>query len=118
MFELHVVVAAVVMLNILELIMEIVPNYPTACGPRIELGYSCLDLGLQVTIIDQNCICCRHMSAAGSCMDMRRFLAAYSFRTENKEITRMWHAIGLIKPPMLVEPHMRSFNFPMIYFGS
>jgi hypothetical protein len=30
MFELHVVVAAVVMLNILELIMEIVPNYPTA----------------------------------------------------------------------------------------
>jgi hypothetical protein len=29
MFELHVVVAAVVMLNILELIMEIVPNYPT-----------------------------------------------------------------------------------------
>jgi hypothetical protein len=29
MFELHVVVAAVIMLNILELIMEIVPNYPT-----------------------------------------------------------------------------------------
>jgi hypothetical protein len=29
MFELHVVVAAVVMLNILELIMKIVPNYPT-----------------------------------------------------------------------------------------
>jgi hypothetical protein len=29
MFELHVVVAAVVMPNILELIMEIVPNYPT-----------------------------------------------------------------------------------------
>jgi hypothetical protein len=29
MFELHVVVAAVVMLNILELIIEIVPNYPT-----------------------------------------------------------------------------------------
>jgi hypothetical protein len=29
MFELLVVVAAAVMLNILELIMEIVPNYPT-----------------------------------------------------------------------------------------
>jgi hypothetical protein len=29
MFELLVVVADVVMLNILELIMEIVPNYPT-----------------------------------------------------------------------------------------
>jgi hypothetical protein len=29
MFELHVVVAAVVMLNILELIIKIVPNYPT-----------------------------------------------------------------------------------------
>jgi hypothetical protein len=29
MFELHVVVASVVMFNILELIMEIVPNYPT-----------------------------------------------------------------------------------------
>jgi hypothetical protein len=32
MFELLVVVAAVVMLNILELIMEIVPNYPTVFG--------------------------------------------------------------------------------------
>jgi hypothetical protein len=29
MFELHVVVASIVMFNILELIMEIVPNYPT-----------------------------------------------------------------------------------------
>jgi hypothetical protein len=30
MFELHVVVVGIVMFNILELIMEIVPNYPTA----------------------------------------------------------------------------------------
>jgi hypothetical protein len=29
MFELHVVVAIVVMFHIVELIMEIVPNYPT-----------------------------------------------------------------------------------------
>jgi hypothetical protein len=29
MFELHVVVAGIVMFNILELIMEIVPNYST-----------------------------------------------------------------------------------------
>jgi hypothetical protein len=29
MFELHVVVAGIVIFNILELIMEIVPNYPT-----------------------------------------------------------------------------------------
>jgi hypothetical protein len=29
MFELHVVVAGIVMFNIIELIMEIVPNYPT-----------------------------------------------------------------------------------------
>jgi hypothetical protein len=29
MFELHVAVAGIVMLNILELILEIVPNYPT-----------------------------------------------------------------------------------------
>jgi hypothetical protein len=29
MFELHVVVAGIVMFNILELIMKIVPNYPT-----------------------------------------------------------------------------------------
>jgi hypothetical protein len=29
MFELHVVVAAVIMSNILELLMEILPNYPT-----------------------------------------------------------------------------------------
>jgi hypothetical protein len=29
MFELHMVVAGIVMFNILKLIMEIVPNYPT-----------------------------------------------------------------------------------------
>jgi hypothetical protein len=29
MFELHVVVASIVMFNILEVIMEIVPNNPT-----------------------------------------------------------------------------------------
>jgi hypothetical protein len=29
MFELHVIVAGIVMFNIMELIMEIVPNYPT-----------------------------------------------------------------------------------------
>jgi hypothetical protein len=34
MFELHVVVAAVVMLNILELIMEIVPNYPITIASK------------------------------------------------------------------------------------
>jgi hypothetical protein len=33
MFELHVVVASIVMFNILELIMEIVPNYPTIANP-------------------------------------------------------------------------------------
>jgi hypothetical protein len=37
MFELHVVVAGFVMLNILELIMEIVPNYPTGCPGCILL---------------------------------------------------------------------------------
>jgi hypothetical protein len=36
MFELHVVVAGIVMFNILELIMEIVPNYPTG---RWDEGY-------------------------------------------------------------------------------
>jgi hypothetical protein len=34
MFELHVVVAAVIMSNILELIMEIVPNYPIIQKPN------------------------------------------------------------------------------------
>jgi hypothetical protein len=33
MFELHVAVAGFVMLNFLELIMEIVPNYPTNYRP-------------------------------------------------------------------------------------
>jgi hypothetical protein len=33
MFELHVVVAGIVIFNILELIMEIVPNYPTDPTP-------------------------------------------------------------------------------------
>jgi hypothetical protein len=39
MFEFHMLVVTVVMLNILELIMEIVPNYPTVstrrCGPLL-----------------------------------------------------------------------------------
>jgi hypothetical protein len=34
MFELHVVVAGIVMVNILELTMEIVPNYPTIQKPN------------------------------------------------------------------------------------
>jgi hypothetical protein len=29
MFELHVIVAGIIMFNILELIIEIVPNFPT-----------------------------------------------------------------------------------------
>jgi hypothetical protein len=33
MFELHVVVAGIFMFNILELIMKIVPNYPTGGVP-------------------------------------------------------------------------------------
>jgi hypothetical protein len=34
MFELHVVIATAVMFNILELIMEIVPNYTTIQKPN------------------------------------------------------------------------------------
>jgi hypothetical protein len=34
MFELHVVVASIVMFNILELTIEIVPNYPTIQKPK------------------------------------------------------------------------------------
>jgi hypothetical protein len=34
MFELHVVVAGIVMFNIMELIMEIVPNYPTGSASQ------------------------------------------------------------------------------------
>jgi hypothetical protein len=37
MFELHVVVAGIVMVNIMELIMEIVPNYPTHVTSKIIL---------------------------------------------------------------------------------
>jgi hypothetical protein len=36
MFELHVVVVGIVMFNILELIMEIVPNYPTFYVARVK----------------------------------------------------------------------------------
>jgi hypothetical protein len=36
MFELHVVVASIVMFNILELIMEIVPNYPTVSPTAMQ----------------------------------------------------------------------------------
>jgi hypothetical protein len=38
MFELHVVVAAVAMLNILKLIMEIVSNYPTKACPTFSFS--------------------------------------------------------------------------------
>jgi hypothetical protein len=38
MFELHVVVADIVMFNIMELIMEIVPNYPTSPSKRLLGG--------------------------------------------------------------------------------
>jgi hypothetical protein len=38
MFELHVVVAAVIMSNILELIIEIMPNYPTTGNLAAPLG--------------------------------------------------------------------------------
>jgi hypothetical protein len=34
LFELHVIAANVVMFNILELIMEIVPNFPTIQKPK------------------------------------------------------------------------------------
>jgi hypothetical protein len=40
MFELHVVVAGIIMFNILELIMEFVPNYPTnrkTCRMRCKI---------------------------------------------------------------------------------
>jgi hypothetical protein len=40
MFELHVVVAGIVMFNIMELIMEIVPNSPTHDVSREWLGES------------------------------------------------------------------------------
>jgi hypothetical protein len=38
MSELHVVVAGFVMFNILELIMEIVPNYPTLVHVLVNIG--------------------------------------------------------------------------------
>jgi hypothetical protein len=39
MFEFHMLVVTVVMLNILELIMEIVPNYPTALTSTMLLRH-------------------------------------------------------------------------------
>jgi hypothetical protein len=39
MFELHVVVAGIVIFNIMELIMEIVPNYPTSCLLSVSFFY-------------------------------------------------------------------------------
>ena len=38
MFEFHMLVAIVVMFNILELIMELLPNFPTALTDMIYLG--------------------------------------------------------------------------------
>jgi hypothetical protein len=38
MFELHVVVAGIVIFNIMELIMEIMPNYPTLQGGASVAG--------------------------------------------------------------------------------
>jgi hypothetical protein len=39
MFELHVVVAGIVMFNIMELIMEIVPNSPTGLAIGFNLVF-------------------------------------------------------------------------------
>jgi hypothetical protein len=39
MFELHVVVAGIVMFNIMELIMEIVPNSPTGLAISFNLVF-------------------------------------------------------------------------------
>jgi hypothetical protein len=38
MFELHVVVAGIVMFNILKLIMKIMPNYPTVMSSSLNYG--------------------------------------------------------------------------------
>jgi hypothetical protein len=46
MFELHVVVASIVMFNILELIMEIVPNYPTVGGGGDDRSAAAVAVGL------------------------------------------------------------------------
>jgi hypothetical protein len=48
MFELHVIVAGIVMFNIMELTMEIVPNFPTWLSSRQVLNTptgSCANLG-------------------------------------------------------------------------
>jgi hypothetical protein len=56
MFELHVVVAGIVMFNILELIMKIVPNYPTEIASRRRRqvpqarARAALKLALQVAV--------------------------------------------------------------------
>jgi hypothetical protein len=42
MFELHVVVAGIVMLNILKIIMEIVPIYPTLIA--VPMQFKCFQL--------------------------------------------------------------------------
>ena len=43
MFEFHMLVAAYVMLNILELIMELLPNFPTAFS-SVDAGHHILVL--------------------------------------------------------------------------
>ena len=40
MFEFHMLVVTVVMLNILELIMEIVPNFPTGFNQTMHTSFS------------------------------------------------------------------------------
>jgi hypothetical protein len=57
MFELHVVVAGIVMFNILELIMEIVPNYPTritSISTRIKVRniIPCLLHPIAIVVVD------------------------------------------------------------------
>jgi hypothetical protein len=46
MFELHVVVGGIVMFNIIELIMKIMPNYPTqrTCIQGKTKGLPCLHM--------------------------------------------------------------------------
>jgi hypothetical protein len=62
MFELHVVVAGFVIFNILELIMEIVPNYPTNVVYHIH-GWSIYSIIISLRFIAMNCILVNEQSS-------------------------------------------------------
>jgi hypothetical protein len=75
MFELHVVVAGIVIFNIMELIMEIMPNYPA-----IQQGLAVLRQGLDDMV---EAMACQRQLIGGWCGSSLKLTVLTSYEQSN-----------------------------------